>query len=111
MIPDGYELSAASDRNNKWKQFSLLSPISSVMGKIKILSQRRPRCWPERMKSRWVPESSVNVLSTIPFALAGGRNSGLQIKSSLGGSEPKSFAVCRNTRMYYNRLMKKAASQ
>jgi hypothetical protein len=33
MIPDGYEISAVSDRKNKWKQFSLLSPIFSETGK------------------------------------------------------------------------------
>jgi hypothetical protein len=33
MIPDGYEISPVSDRKNKWKQFSLLSPIFSETGK------------------------------------------------------------------------------
>jgi len=33
MIPDGYGLLSVSDRKNKWKQFSLLSPIFSAMGK------------------------------------------------------------------------------
>jgi hypothetical protein len=29
MIPQGYGISPVSDRENKWKQFSLLSPIFS----------------------------------------------------------------------------------
>jgi hypothetical protein len=33
MIPYGYEIWPVSDRQNKWKQFSLLSPIFSETGK------------------------------------------------------------------------------
>jgi len=41
MIPDGYELSPVSDRKNKWKQFSLLSPIFSETGKNHFPSPAR----------------------------------------------------------------------
>jgi hypothetical protein len=33
MIPGGYEISPLSDPENKWKEFSLLSPFFSMTGK------------------------------------------------------------------------------
>jgi hypothetical protein len=41
MISDGYEISPVSDRKNKWKQFSLLSPIFSETGKNHFPSPAR----------------------------------------------------------------------